>query len=194
MNSSEIPRKEPPELRAGVTWQWRREDLTADYPASSWTLKYWMKQRAAAGGHIELASSQISADGDNFAIVVPAATTAGYTAGKYDWAAEVSGGSSEVYEVDRGVLIVLARFDQASALDFRTHAERMLEAIETALVNKAELTPDQAEYTIGTRHLKRLSPKELLDWRDYYRAEVASQAMVDRLRKGQGGNRYLARL
>jgi hypothetical protein len=191
MQTSEIPLREPPELRAGVTWQWRREDLTADYPATGWTLKYWMKQRAAAGGHIEI---QATADSANFAVSVAAATTAAYTAGKYDWAAVVSGGSSEVYEIDRGVLIVLARFDQASALDFRTHAERMLEAIETALVNKAELTPDQAEYTIGTRHLKRLTPKELLDWRDYYRAEVSQQAMTDRVRKGQGGNRLVWRL
>ena len=37
----------------------------------------------------------------------------------------MSGGSSEVYEVDRGLLIVLARFDQASSLDFRTHARKM---------------------------------------------------------------------
>lgn len=189
MNSSEIPRSEPPELRAGVTWQWRREDLIADYPASSWTLKYWMKQRAAAGGHIEITAS---ADSDNFSIVVAASTTQSYTAGKYDWAAEVSGGSSEVYEVDRGVLIVLARFDQASALDFRTHAEKMLEAIEALLENRG--TVDQMEYTIGSRHLKRLSVKELTDWRDYYRAEVLSQAMVDRIRKGQGGNRLLFRL
>jgi hypothetical protein len=158
MNASEIPLKEPPELRAGVTWQWRREDLVADYPASTWTLKYWMKQLAASGSHIEIVAA---ADGSNFAVNVAAATTAAYTAGKYAWAAEVSGGSSEIYEVDRGVIIVLARFDQASSLDFRTHARKMLDAIESLLENKA--TADVLEYSIGSRQLKKMAPEELLE-------------------------------
>ncbi len=190
MNSSEILRKEPPELRAGTTWQWRREDLTADYPASSWTLKYWMKQLAAAGSHIEITAA---ADGDNYAVNVSAATTQAYTAGKYAWAAEVFGGSSEVYEVDRGILIVVARFDKASSLDFRTHARKMLDAIEALLENRA--TTDILEYTIGTRHIKKMAPQELRDWRDYYRAEVRLQDAADRVRNGQNaGNRLVFRL
>lgn len=194
MNSSDIPRNEPPELRAGVTWQWRREDLSGrGYPASSWTLKYWLKQLAASGAHIEL-DSQVTADGDAYKILVPAATTAGYTAGKYAWAAEVSGGSSEVYELDRGTLIVLARFDQASSLDFRTHARKMLDAIESLLENRA-LSGDVLEYTIGSRQIKKMAPQELRDWRDYYRAEVAMQDAADRLRDGRGaGNRLVFRL
>jgi hypothetical protein len=189
MNSSEIPRNEPPEARAGTTWQWRREDLIADYPASSWTLKYWMKQLGTGGGHIEITAA---ADGDNFSIVVPAATTQGYTAGKYAWAAEVSGGASEVYEVDRGIFTVLARYDQAASLDDRTHARKMLDAIEALLENRA--TVDQQEYTIGSRHLKRMTVKELTDWRGLYRAEVQAQTMVERIRNGQGGNRLVFKL
>jgi hypothetical protein len=190
MQSSEIPRREPPEMRAGVTWQWRREDLLTDYPASAWTLKYWLKQLAATGAHIELTAT---ADGDNFVINTPAATTAAYTAGKYAWAAEVSGGSSEVYEVDRGVLIVLARFDQASSLDFRTHARKMLDAIESLLEGRSGI--DVSEYTIGSRHIVKMAAKELMDWRDYYRAEVAMQDAADRLRRGRGaGNRLVFRL
>ncbi|HUO43549.1 MAG TPA: hypothetical protein VMT94_01395, partial [Burkholderiales bacterium] len=73
MNPSEIPRNEPPEARAGLTWQWRREDLSDDYPASSWTLKYWFKQTGANGGKFSI---QANADGDNFAILVAATTTA----------------------------------------------------------------------------------------------------------------------
>lgn len=189
MNSSEIPRNEPPELRAGTTWQWRREDLVADYPASSWTLKYWFKQLSASGAHIELTAA---ADGDNFSIVASAATTAAYTAGKYAWAAEVSGGSSEVYEIDRGELLVLARFDQAVSLDFRKHAQKMLDAIEALLEGRA--VADINEYTIGTRHIKKMTPKELMDWRGYYRAEVQAQKMVERVRNNQGGNRLAFKL
>jgi hypothetical protein len=58
-------------------------------------------------------SIQATADGDNFAVNVAAATTAAYTAGDYTWAAIVTGGSSEAYEVDRGRFKLLARYDQA---------------------------------------------------------------------------------
>jgi hypothetical protein len=134
-------------------------------PGLGWTLKYYFKQFAASGAHIELTAT---ADGDYFAITVAAATTAAYTAGRYSWAAEVSGGSSEVYEVDRGTIVLLPRYDQAAAYDDRSHARKMLDAIEAVLESRA--SADQLEYTIGSRHLKKMSPKELTDWRDYYRS------------------------
>src|SRR5574340_527910 len=40
------PTNEPSALRAGDTWSWRREDL-GDYPASSWTLKYYFRNSSA---------------------------------------------------------------------------------------------------------------------------------------------------
>lgn len=189
MNASEIPVNEPPEARAGLTWQWRREDLSDDYPASSWTLKYYLKQLGTGGAHIEITAT---ADGDLFAVLVAASTTQGYTAGKYSWAAVVTGGSSEVYEVDRGVLNVLARYDQANALDDRSHARKMVDAIEALLENRA--TIDQQEYTIGARHLKRMTVEELTTWRDYYRSQVFQEDMVERARNGQGGNRFVVKL
>jgi hypothetical protein len=83
----------------------------------------------------------------------------------------VSGGSSEVYEVDRGTILFLPRYDQAAAYDDRSHARKMLDAIESLLESRA--SADVLEYTIGSRHLKKMSPKELTDWRDYYRARSA---------------------
>lgn len=189
MNSSEIPRNEPPEGRAGLTWQWRREDLAADYPASSWTLKYWFKQLASAGANFSI---QATADGDSFAVLVSATTTGAYTAGKYAWAAEVTGGASEVYEVDRGTFIVLPRYDQAQSLDDRGHARKMLDAIEALLENRA--TVDQLEYTIGSRHLKRMTVESLMSWRGIYRAEIAFADMAERARNKRGGNRLSFKL
>src|SRR5574340_367386 len=72
------PTNEPSALRAGDTWSWRREDL-GDYPASSWTLKYYFRNSSAKF------DATATADGDDFEVTVAKATTAGYTVGWYDW-------------------------------------------------------------------------------------------------------------
>lgn len=188
MNAAEIPRNEPPEARAGLTWQWRREDLAADYPASTWTLTYYFKKTGSTGANFSIAAS---ADGDNHAVNVAAATTAAYTAGDYTWAAIVTAGS-EVYEIDRGRLKLLAKYNAAANVDDRSHARKTLEAIEAVLESRA--TKDQEEYTIGTRSLKRTPLKELIEFRDYYRGQVAMEDMLERARNNQGGNRLVVKL
>lgn len=188
MNASDIPRNEPPEARAGLTWQWRREDLSA-YPASSWTLKYWFKKTGSSGANFSITAT---ADGTSHAVNVAAATTAAFTAGDYTWSAQVTGGSSEAYEVDRGTFKLLPRYDAASNVDDRTHARKVLDAIEAVLEGRA--TQDQQEYTIGNRSLKRTPIADLILLRDKYRGELATQEMTERARNGQGGNRLVVRL
>lgn len=186
--SAPIPTNEPLELRAGMTWQWRRENLSY-YPASSWTLTYWFKQLAAAGAKF---SVQATADGDAHAVNVLAATTAGYTADDYSWVAVVTGGASEAYEVDRGTVKLLPKYGTDTALDDRSHARKMLDALEAMAESKASL--DQLEYSIGTRQLKRLTPEEVVSWTNYYRSRVFAEDANQRARNGYGAGRILTRL
>ena len=51
--AASIPTTEPTSLRAGNTWQWRREDLS-DYPASTWTLTYHFRNRTS---HFDVVAS-----------------------------------------------------------------------------------------------------------------------------------------
>lgn len=180
-----VPCNEPPEARAGLTWEWTRS--FPDFPASTWTLKYWFKKTGSSGANFSITAT---ASGDGYAVNVPASTTAGYTAGDYTWSAQVTSGS-DAKEVDRGTMKLLARYDQAQNLDDRSHARKMLAAIEALLESRG--TVDQQEYTIGDRQLKRMSVDELRSWRDYYRGEVGAEEMGERLRNGQGGNRLLVR-
>lgn len=187
---ADIPTNEPLTLRAGLTWKWRREDLASDYPATSWTLKYWLKKTGATGANFSITAS---ADGSNFDVTVPASTTSGYTAGRYTWSAQVTGGSSEAYEVDTGSLEILPRYDQAANLDDRTHARKVLEAIEAVIENRATL--DQQEYTIGNRSLKRMTVEELMRFRQLYRNEVQAELAAEKLANGIGiGRKVLVRL
>lgn len=124
----DIPTSEPTAARAGDTWQWTR--TLADWPASVWTLSYTLINAAAK---ITLTAT---ADGDTHDIDVPPATTAAYTAGRYDWTAQVTDGTNK-YPVGSGAMDVLPDITAASTHDSRSHARVMLDAIEALLENRA---------------------------------------------------------
>ena len=129
---ADIPSNEPLTLRAGDTWKWTR--TLTDYPAGAWTLKYRFKN--AAGG-FELSATT---SGSDHAISVSAANSALHSAGTYDWIAWVEGGSSEKYTVDSGVIQITPNYRADSgglaALDDRSHARKMLAAIEAWLESR----------------------------------------------------------
>lgn len=171
-----IPTLEPEQLRAGDTWAWSRS--LSDYPAASWTLKYRFKN--AAGGFEIVAS----ASGDNHAVSVAATTTANYAAGQYDWIAWVEGGSSEVYTVDQGSVEVLPNLragTATAALDVRSHARKMLDALEAWLESR---DPGVAEYEIAGRKMKYTPIAELIKLRDRYRSDVRAEEDAARVADG----------
>lgn len=185
---SDIPTNEPLEVRAGLTWQWRRDDLTADYPASVWTLTYWFKKTGSTGANFNIVAT---ADGDAFSVNQAPSDTQGRTAGDYTWSAVVSK-TGAAHEVDAGRMEVKARYDQAANLDDRSHARKVLEAIEAVLEGRA--TKDQEEYTIGDRSLKRTPITDLMAMRDKYRGEVFQEDQAELSRNGLGGFRAVVRL
>lgn len=181
--AADIPTTEPAAARAGDTWKWTR--TLADYPASAWTLKYRLKN--AAGG-IEITAT---ASGDDFDITVAAATTAAYTAGTYAWIAWVEGGSSEKYTVGEGSIVVEPDYRSslaAAALDDRSHARKMLDAIEAWLEAK---DPAVAEYEIAGRRMKYIPVAELLKLRQFYAREVAAESAAAKLAAGLGSGRKI---
>lgn len=172
------PETEPTSLRAGDTWKWKRTDLT-DYPAPTWTLKYEFKNKTTA---FEITAAQ---DGSTsaFAVTVAMATTAGYAAGKYSWVATVSNGS-ERYTVDSGTFEVTKDFNDNTAYDGRSHAQKTLEAIEAVIEGRA--TMDQQEYSIGDRTLKRTPMADLLKLHSRYSAMVEAEVAAEKLKNGAG--------
>jgi hypothetical protein len=166
---AETPTREPTSVRAGTTWAWRREDLTADYPAPTWTLTYWFKRTGTAGGNFSVVAS---ADGAAFAVSQTVAQTGPRGPGKYTWTAIVSDGSA-AHEVGNGRMTVLARYDATGDLDDRSHPRKVLEAIEAVIEGRA--TKDQESYTIGDRSLDRTPIADLLTLRDRYLGYVADE-------------------
>lgn len=183
--AASIPTTEPSSLRAGDTWQWRREDL-ADYPASAWTLVYYFRNASA---HFDITAS---ADGDAYAVTVAKASS-GKAPGWYDWIAVVSS-ATERHEVDRGRLEILPDYATAAVLDGRSTARRILEAIDALILGRASADQvDTVAAALGDRSLAR-DRAMLLTYRDRFRAEVRREEDAERIRQGLGArNRVLTR-
>jgi len=116
---------EPEKLTSGVTWKWKK--TISDYPASEWTLTYYLRKDGATA-----TSFSATADGDTHLVTVAAATTAGYAAGVYDIIGVVVK-AAEKYVVFDGIFEVLTNPATAGAYDPRTHARRVLDLIEAAI-------------------------------------------------------------
>ena len=180
-----IATSEPAELRVGDTWQWRREDLS-DYPASLWTLTYYVRNASA---YFDIVAT---ADGVNFAISVAKATTALKTAGEYTWVAVVSDATYR-YEVDSGSFTLLPNYGTAAAYDGRKFAQRLLDSVEAILENRA--TTDQLDLVssaIGDRSLTR-DMAEMWKLRTNLRGEVKREEAAEAMRNGESRNRLLVR-
>lgn len=172
----DIATNEPEQLRAGVQWEWRREDLATDFPADGgWSLKYWLKKTGATPGNLSI---DATASGKFFAVTVLAATNAAYVAGHYTWVAIVTKGG-ELRQVDSGKLEILPRYDQAANLDDRSHVVKVLEAIKACIENRASTTQrEMVGYAIGSRS-QQFDPQDnraaLLELHSKYEWLVANE-------------------
>lgn len=153
----------PDELVAGDTWAWTRE--LSDYQAPTWSLTYYFVN---TGHRFEASSTD---DGTAHAISIAAATTAGYTAGRYRWTVRATDGSSFV-TVEDGWVNVRPDPSKGTA-DPRSWAARTLAAIEAFLEGNA--TTAQASMSINGRSLSRWSLAELREFRNELRQQVRTE-------------------
>lgn len=178
----DIPTTEPVSLRAGDTWKWTR--TLADYPAGVWTLKYRFKSEASG---FEIGAT---ASGTTHSVSVAALATTDYAAGDYTWIAWVEAGA-EKFTVDQGSVTIAPDYRKSSAstaLDDRSHARKMLAAIEAWLESR---DPGVAEYEIAGRRMKYIPPAELIKMRSRYQSEVLAEENAAKLAKGEGIGRKI---
>ena len=91
---------------------------------------------------------------------------------------------SKVYHVERSSLTL--KPGGASNADRRSHVKKVLDALEALLEGKA--SQDQLSYSIRGRSLSRMTPSELLEWRDKYKSEWAKEQRADRIKAGLGSD------
>jgi hypothetical protein len=189
---------EPTHIITGETLEWTRS--YDDYPASLWHLNYYF--RGPGVGFNAAWGTEVTADGDDFVITVPTTKTDDMTvAGRYKWEAWVTeiADSSNKQLVGSGFASVSLALTQGStaAADQRTTAQKIVDAIDAALLANESSTSDIIEYEIstpaGTRRVKR-SRVDAMALRDKYAIIAANErAREDAARTGRFGTRVAVR-
>lgn len=159
----------PATLRQGDTLE--VQVSLSDFPASSWTLTYFL-----SGPTSELEQAA-TADGDDHLLSLTPEQTAELGVEVVGWVAKASK-DGDVFTALSGTVQVLADLATSGPIDTRSHAQKVLAAIQATIEGRA--TNDQQEYTIKDRSLKRMSVEELLAFKKEYERLVALE-----LRNGQ---------
>lgn len=153
---------EPKTLHAGDSLAWSRAER-AYPPAEGWVLRYVLQGP-------QVFEILAHGSGDTHQVEVEAATTAGWTPGRYRWAAYVTGPNAERYTIDHGDLVIKPDWLTAEPTDVRSHARRMLDLVEAALEKR--IPKDQQSYEIDGQRLDRIPVERLLELRSQYRREL----------------------
>ena len=184
-DSTNYPNFVPAELKKGDNWNWKNESLGSDYDNSLYTLKYEFN---LIDGSTNV-NFQITAttDGSDYKVEVPHTTTANYTAGEYNWIANIHRNSGGRIKVGEGYATIQDDYATTST-SVRSFAKEMLDAIEAVALNRASM--DQSSMSIAGRSLSRMSIDELMSFRDRFRTEYLQEVKEARAKnnKGTGNN------
>lgn len=166
-DSANAASSEPEEIYSGSLVQWKRSDLAEDYPPASYDLIYKARLRGGLNPEISVTATN---SGGVFLVTLTNAVTAAAVPGEYYWQAEIERKSDNArILVATGRWKLLPDLDQTGA-DPRSHAEIMLDKIQSLLEGRAD--KDVTSYSINGRSIAKMSVTDLLSWRDYYRKEV----------------------
>lgn len=177
---------------AGDTITWLRD--LPDYPSPAYTLHYSLSNAAS------VIKIDALAEAGKHRVMVTAVNSAKWQPGRYDWIAYVANGAGQRYVVDQGVTLIRANPAGTVAVDTRTHARRMLDAIEAALEKRASTDQlDMVRAVFGQRAIERMqggksNDPALIVARDKYKDEVAREERAAAIMRGEkSGNRLVTR-
>lgn len=183
-DAANAPEGEPIEIVVGDFIQWKRSDLVADYPVDEYSAEY--VARITGGGNTEIKLAATETNPSYYLFTADSVTSADFEPGYYHWQLEITKtATGDRLVVDRGEFTAVVDLD-INGTDPRTHAEKMLTKIEAVLENRAD--GDLSSYSIAGRSLTKMSPDELLQWRDYYRRELASEKRKNAIKRGKKSN------
>jgi hypothetical protein len=171
------PATEPTEFVSGDLVQWRNADFPA-YAGNGFDLIYYF--RPAAGGSVVQVTCTVV--GSEYRAAMIGTVTAAMAVGRWYWSAFLVRTSDDArIQVDDGETLVTANL-VTDASDTRSHARKMLDAIEATMEGRA--TDTVQSYTIGGRQINKMSADEMIRWRKHYQNEVAEEQDAARLRNG----------
>ena len=194
----------PASLYAGDAISWevhlqRPNGPTLYTAADGYSPLYILNLRTSAGTKARIADGETGitiTEGDPgiFEITLAGSFTNTLPVGTLDWVlfADTSG---ERYHITNGSIEILPNVETEATYDPRTHAQKMVDAIDAHLeaLTRGELgmtsisiaTPD------GNRSFTQMERSEIITWRNYYLREVEREQDLVRRRQGQPSRRYI---
>jgi hypothetical protein len=176
----EAPDGQAPEtIVIGDYLLWKRTDLVDDYPLATHSMEYVARITGGGSTEIKVAAQELNG---TYVFEVDSVTSAAFVAGFYHWQLEVTEtASSNRVVIERGTFTAVEDLDVNGA-DPRTHAEIMIDKIESILQGKADA--DVASYSINGRSLTKMSFDDLINARDFYRKEYVKERRTEDARNG----------
>jgi hypothetical protein len=172
------PTTEPEKFAIGDFVQWKREDLVDDYPTATHSATWIARLASGTSSEITVNATETST---YYLFTIPSATSSGFTQGHYHWQLEITETSSgNRIIIDSGTLDI--EYDLDVNVDPRSHAQIMIDKIESILQGKADA--DVSSYSINGRSLTKMSFQDLIDARDFYRKEYAKELQLERAKNG----------
>lgn len=166
---------EPSRVTAGDTITWLKS--LPDYPANAgWVLGYTLINQSSKK------TITATASGADHLVIVPAATSATWTAGLYTWVSSMSKGADR-YTIGTSTITIDPDPTAVASFDTRSSARKALEAVNSAMEtygNKAYLQG----YEINGRKQQFHSPSEFMRFRSLLLNEVAREDSAARLSAG----------
>ncbi|MCK9386086.1 MAG: hypothetical protein M0Q15_15865 [Nevskia sp.] len=171
---------EPLSFRSGDSIAWTISD--SDHQASAgWALSYTL---ISAAVKLTLTSA---ASGDAHAVSLTAVATAAYAAGDYQWVRTFTNAGTSARETTAtGMLTVLPNLSALTTFDGRSHAVRMLAAIEAALESRATADMIDLMQASGLDRSIQRDTSKLIALRSQYAAEVSREQAAAGNRPGRG--------
>jgi hypothetical protein len=183
-DAANAPEGEPTTVTVGDFIQWKRSDLVQDYPVATHSAEY--VARITGGGASEIKLAATESDPAYYLFTADSATSADFEPGYYHWQLEVTEtASGNRIVVDTGTFTALADLD-VNNTDPRTHAEIMVDKIESILQGRAD--SDVSSYSIQGRSLSKMSITDLLEWRNYYLREAKKEKKDSDIKNGRPTN------
>jgi len=179
-DTDNAPTLEPDQLVVGDRIVWRKTNLNSDYPSTEYSAAYVSRVSSGGGTH-EFTVAGV-ADGNDYLFTITSVASADFDTGHHHWQLEITRTSdSERIVIATGSWDIITDLD--NNVDPRSHAEIMVDKIETVLQGRADA--DVASYSIQGRSLTKISPDELIKWRDYYKAEIVMEHRKDHIKNGR---------
>lgn len=157
------------ELVVGDSYQYDTNII--GYPANAgWTFKQRLTNLLSTGTGYTLTST---GQGEFHRTTISTTLSSSFAPGEYSWYGWVES-SAERHTVSSGFVTITGNPATSTAgTDPRSHARKMLDAIEAVLEGRA--TSDMSSYMIAGRQVVLLSPDALIRWRGHYKSLVRAE-------------------